>query len=69
MKLAGTRAHELQQEAFLAIILRIYRCDGRRTRSPEARKTRPSESGPGRSEFVRKAVLLHAWLHLFLKEL
>ena len=31
MKLAGTRAHELQQEASLAIVLRIYRCDGHRT--------------------------------------
>ena len=41
MKLAGTRAHELQQEAFLAIILRIYRCDGHRTDARRLKKPVP----------------------------
>ena len=30
--LAGTRAYELQEGACLAVILRIYRCDGRRSK-------------------------------------
>ena len=55
MKLAGTRAHELQQEASLAIVLRIYRCDGRRTRSPE-KPEKPDLRERRRSEFVRTAV-------------
>lgn len=55
-EMAGARAHELQQEASLAIVLRIYRCDGRRTRSPESPKNPTSESGRRRSEFVRTAV-------------
>ena len=68
-EMAGARAHELQQEASLAIVLRIYRCDGRRTRSPESPKNPTSESG-GRSEFVPHSGALHAWARVhFLKEL
>ena len=40
MKLAGTRAHELQQEASLAIVLRIYRCDSHRTDARGGEETR-----------------------------
>ena len=37
MKLAGTRAHELQQETPLAVVLRIYRYDGHLTDSLDGR--------------------------------
>jgi hypothetical protein len=55
-EMAGARAHELQQEASLAIVLRIYRCDGRRTRSPEKPEKPDLRERRRRSEFVRTAV-------------
>ena len=55
-EMAGARAHELQQEASLAIVLRIYRCDGRRTRSPESPKNPTSESGAAAASLCRTAV-------------
>ena len=36
--MAGARTYELQQEASLAVVLRIYRCDGHRTSEPERPK-------------------------------
>ena len=51
MKLAGTRAHELQQEASLAVVLRIYRCDGHRTDARrEPKKPVRSSISIGRGE-------------------
>ena len=61
MKLAGTRARELQQEASLAIVLRIYRCDGRRTDARRgAEETRTTGLVSSLRRAARTAVLLHA---------
>ena len=49
-EMAGARAHELQQEASLTFVLRIYRCDGHRTDARGGEETRALQLSIGRGE-------------------